>query len=264
MKTAKLLDVVRWKVVCAYDGSTFAGWQSQPKGPPPAPALPAVQDVIEERLTTILKTPIRIIGSGRTDSGVHARAQVFHFDAAWRHGTLRFMAALRATLPLTIQIISIKKVSKKFHARYSPTGKRYIYNIYLGDASPFVRPYAWEVFDPLDINTMKEAAAILVGRNDFRAFSTAEKTVEENTVRLLTRLEVKKRGRSITIIAEGEGFLYKMARSLVGSLVAVGEGKLTPKQIKEILDSKKRVNAVQTAPAHGLFLDKVFYPKELS
>jgi len=261
MKTVKLTGAVRWKVVCAYDGSTFAGWQSQPKGPPPAPALPAVQDVIEERLKIILKTPIRIIGSGRTDSGVHARAQVFHFDAAWRHGTERFMAALRATLPLTIQIVSIKEVTAKFHARYSPIGKRYTYNIHLGDASPFVRPYAWEVFDPLDIKAMKVAAAILVGRNDFRAFSTAEKTVEENTLRHLTRLEIKKRGKNVTIIAEGEGFLYKMARSIVGSLVAVGEGKLTPKQIKEILESKKRVNAIQTAPAQGLFLDEVFYPK---
>ena len=261
MKSEKPNPVVRWKVICAYDGSTFAGWQSQPKGPPPAPALSAIQDILEDRLTLILKTPIRIIASGRTDAGVHARAQVFHFDAAWRHGTVKFKAALRATLPLTIQIVSIKKVSQKFHARYSPIGKRYIYNIYLGDASPFVRPYAWEVFDPLNLDVMKQAASLLVGRHDFRAFSTSENKEDENTVRHLTRLEIKKRGKRLAIILEGEGFLHKMARSIVGSLVAVGEGKVTPNQLRQILDGKVRVNAVQTAPPQGLFLEEVFYPK---
>lgn len=244
--------VGRWKCVCAYDGGSFPGWQSQHGGK-------AIQDVIEARLEKIFGQPTRIHGSGRTDSGVHALGQVFHFDAAWSHGSAKLLAALKVGLPPTIQIKSARLVAADFHARFQATGKRYEYRITLGDADPFTRPYVWPVFKPLDFKAMTAAAAVLKGKHDFRAFTALNGTEREDTVRDLRRLEVRRRGRQLKITAEADGFLYKMVRTLAGVLVAVGEGKLTPAQVKEVLISQRRVAAVQTAPPQGLFLVKVFY-----
>jgi tRNA pseudouridine38-40 synthase len=244
--------VRRWKCTCAYDGTAFAGWQSQKGGA-------AVQDVIEARLAAIFKVAVRIHGSGRTDAGVHAQGQVFHFDADWRHGAPKLLAALRSGLPATIQIKTAKPVSADFHARFKATGKRYVYHLYLGDADPFTRPYVWSVFRPLDFAAMAAAAAVLRGRHDFRAFSALNGTERETTVRELRRLDIIRRGRRVRIVAEADGFLYKMVRSLVGTLVAVGEGKLTPAQVRALLSAPQRTPAVQTAPPQGLFLVRVFY-----
>jgi tRNA pseudouridine38-40 synthase len=244
--------VRRWKCTCAYDGTAFAGWQSQKGGA-------AVQDVIEARLAAIFKVAVRIHGSGRTDAGVHAQGQVFHFDADWRHGAPKLLAALRSGLPATIQIKTAKPVSVDFHARFKATGKRYVYHLYLGDADPFTRPYVWSVFRPLDFAAMAAAAAVLRGRHDFRAFSALNGTERETTVRDLRRLDIIRRGRRVRIVAEADGFLYKMVRSLVGTLVAVGEGKLTPAQVRVLLSAPQRTPAVQTAPPQGLFLVRVFY-----
>jgi tRNA pseudouridine38-40 synthase len=245
-------SIRRWKCVCAYDGTEFAGWQSQAGGR-------AIQDVIEERLGQIFKTPIRIHGSGRTDSGVHALEQVFHFDAEWNHAPEKLLAAFRVGLPRSIQIRSVRVAPPKFHARFDATGKRYIYHLHLGDADPFTRPYCWCVFKPLDVDAMRAAAAVLRGKHDFRAFTALNGPEREDTVRDLRRLEAVRRGRKIRIAAEADGFLYKMVRSLAGTLVAVGEGKLTPAAVREILRSRERTAAVHTAPAQGLFLAKVFY-----
>jgi tRNA pseudouridine38-40 synthase len=242
----------RWKCVCAYDGTSFAGWQSQAHGT-------AIQDVIEARLALIFKKQIRIHGSGRTDSGVHARGQVFHFDADWPHATEKLLAAFRVGLPAAIQIKSIRAAAADFHARFDATGKRYDYHVHLGDADPFTRPYCWTFFKPLDVDAMRSAAAVLRGRHDFRAFTALNGPEREDTVRDLRRLEVVRRGRRIRLTAEADGFLYRMVRSLAGLLVAVGEGKLTVAQVRAILHSRERTAAVQTAPAKGLFLTKVFY-----
>jgi tRNA pseudouridine38-40 synthase len=242
----------RWKCVCAYDGTEFAGWQSQAGGT-------AIQDVIEARLAQIFKTPLRIHGSGRTDAGVHAHGQVFHFDAEWRHSADQLLAAFRGGLPAAIQIKSVRPVPKTFHARFSATGKRYEYHIHLGDADPFTRPYCWVVFKPLDVLAMQAAAASLCGRHDFRAFTALNGPEREDTVRELRRLDVVKRGRRIRITAEADGFLYKMVRSLVGVLVAVGEGRLSPSAVRGLLREGVRTPVVQTAPSRGLFLAKVYY-----
>jgi tRNA pseudouridine38-40 synthase len=242
----------RWKCICAYDGTSFAGWQSQAGGR-------AIQDVIEAQLERIFKTQVRIHGSGRTDSGVHAHGQVFHFDATWRHGTEKLIAALRTRLPSSIQMKSITAAPAAFHARFDATAKRYDYHIHLGDADPFTRPYCWTVFKPLDIVAMKAAAAILCGRHDFRAFTALNGPAREDTIRTLRRLDVTKRGRQVRITAEADGFLYKMVRSLTGTLVAAGEGKLTASDVRAALHGRVRTAAVQTAPAKGLFLTKVFY-----
>lgn len=242
----------RWKCVCAYDGTSFAGWQSQVGGL-------AIQDVIEKRLAEIFQHRIRIHGSGRTDSGVHALAQVFHFDAAWRHGTDKLVTAFRMGLPETIQIKSVRAVAGNFHARFDATSKRYEYHLQLGDADPFCRPHCWSIFKSLDLAAMRVAAEVLRGRHDFHAFTALNGTAREDTVRDLRRLELRGRGRRWRIVAEADGFLYKMMRSLVGAIVAAGEGKLTPAQIRGMLQARERQPAVITAPAQGLFLVRVMY-----
>ncbi|HVW19850.1 MAG TPA: tRNA pseudouridine(38-40) synthase TruA [Opitutaceae bacterium] len=242
----------RWRCLCAYDGTGFAGWQSQSGGG-------AVQDAIEAALAAVFKSPVRIHGSGRTDAGVHARGQVFHFDAAWRHGPLKLAAALRTGLPPQIQLRSVRAARPDFHARFSAKGKLYLYEIRLGDADPFTRPFCWPLFRPLDLAAMEDAAARLRGRHDFRAFSARRGPGEEQTVRDLRRLELSRRGRRLRIAAEADGFLYKMVRSLVGALVAVGEGRIAPAQITEMLQGRGRTPRLEVAPAQGLFLERVFY-----
>ncbi len=246
------MSTTRWKCVCAYDGGPFAGWQSQARAN-------AVQDIIEARLAEIFGKPLRIHGSGRTDAGVHALGQVFHFDAEWRHAPEKLLAAFRTGLPATIQVKSVRRVAADFHARFDATGKRYEYRIHQGDADPFVRPYVWIVYRTLDVGAMQAAAALLVGRNDFRAFTALNGPEREDTIRHLRQLSVIRRGRLIRITAEGDGFMYKMMRSIVGVLESVGEGKLTPSRVAEILASRGRTALVLTAPPHGLFLTKVFY-----
>jgi tRNA pseudouridine38-40 synthase len=242
----------RWKCLCAYDGTAFAGWQSQAGGG-------AIQDVIESRLAQVLGASTRIHGSGRTDAGVHARGQVFHFDADWRHGPAKLIAALRIGLPPAIQVRSVRAVGPEFHARFAATGKIYTYDLHLGDADPFTRPYAWPIFRPLDLGAMTTAAARLRGRHDFKAFSAGHGQREEDTVRDLRRFELARRGRRVRLTAEADGFLYKMVRSLVGAVVAVGEGRLTVAQVEEMLRGRTRVPRVETAPPQGLFLQRVFY-----
>lgn len=242
----------RWKCTCAYDGTTFAGWQSQAGGR-------AVQDVIEARLQEVLGTAVRIHGSGRTDAGVHAKGQVFHFDAAWRHGPAKLLAAFRAGLPPQIQVSDVRLAAPDFHARFSAKGKRYVYHIHCGDPDPFTRPFCWAVHRPLDLASMRAAATVLRGRHDFRAFTAVNGPEREDTVRELRRLDVTRRGREIRITGEAAGFLYKMMRSLAGVLVHVGEGRLAPADVKAILAARARTAAVPTAPAAGLFLMKVFY-----
>jgi tRNA pseudouridine38-40 synthase len=245
--------VQRWKCVCAYDGTRFAGWQSQHGGG-------AIQDVIEARLAQMFGGPVRIHSSGRTDAGVHAQGQVFHFDAAWKHGPEKLRAALRTGLPSAIQIKSLRVVAPEFHARFSATGKVYAYNIFLGDADPFTRPFAWAIGKPLDVEAMKAATKALRGKHDFRAFSALNGPPKDDTVRDLSRFELVRRGPRVRITAEADGFMYKMVRSLVGGLVSVGEGKLSPAQLGQILQSRQRTSLVQTAPPQGLFLVKVLYP----
>jgi tRNA pseudouridine38-40 synthase len=245
----------RWKCTCAYDGAGFSGWQSQPKGD-------SVQDAVERRLAEVLGVATRTHASGRTDSGVHAIGQVFHFDAKWAHGPEKLAAALRHKLPSSIQIVSVRQAPATFHARFDAKSKVYEYRLHLGDADPFTRPYAWTLLRPVNLAAMRKAAALLEGRHDFRAYSAyngAEPGEKSGTVRNLRRLRVVARGRNIRVVAEADGFLYKMVRSLVGALVAVGEGKLTLEEIASHLKSGIRTPAVHTAPPQGLLLCRVRY-----
>lgn len=244
----------RWRALCAYDGTSFAGWQSQPNGN-------GVQDHIEARLAAVFKTPIRIHGSGRTDAGVHARGQVFHFDAEWRHEPDKLRKALKVGLPPGVQIKSICQAAPDFHARLSATGKRYCYHLYQGDADPFRRPFVWCLERPqrLDTAAMVAAAAVLRGRHDFSAYAADNGGELESPVRELRRLDLAASGRSVKLTFEANGFLYKMVRSLTGALVAVGEGRLSVADVQRLLDAQVRTAEVETCPPQGLFLEKVFY-----
>lgn len=244
----------RWRATCAYDGTDFDGWQSQPSGN-------AIQDVIEARLSTIFKRTVRIHGSGRTDAGVHAKGQVFHFDAPWPHEPTKLLAAMRVGLPPTILVERIERVSPDFHARFSATGKRYVYRIVQTVASPFVTRFVLgrSGSQRLDTAAMRAAAMVLRGRHDFRAFAAENGADLEDPVRDLQRLEVEEEGDHVALVFEANGFLYKMARSLTGALIAVGEGRLSPEDVRHILESNRRTETVETAPARGLCLEEVFY-----
>jgi len=245
---------MRWRGLCAYDGTGFNGWQSQPGGN-------TVQDFIEARLGAIFQRPVRVHGSGRTDAGVHARAQVFHFDGDWTHGADKLERAFRSGLPGGIQVYRIRRAPNEFHARFSATGKRYRYQFYEGWARPWDARYCWELGRRrVDVEAMNAAAAALLGSHDFTAFSaTRGDGSEDNPVKDMRVLEIRRRGRKLTLTTEASGYLYKMVRSLAGTMVDVGLGKLTPEEVGEILRSRIRTNRVASAPARGLWLEQVFY-----
>jgi len=245
--------VITRATIGVHDGGAFAGWQSQAGGK-------AIQDVIEKRLAEIFKKPIRIHGSGRTDSGVHARAQVFHFDAEWRHGMEKLLAAFRTGLPATIQIKSVRPAAADFHARFDAAGKQYRYFVWNHPAmNPLLRHQAWQVPRKLDLQAMRAAARLFVGKHDFKSLAATRNYETDSTVRTLRRCELKSNGSLLTFIIEGDGFLYKMCRGIVGTLVQVGQGKIAGDEIHHILASKDRRAAGMTAPACGLVLWKVFY-----
>jgi tRNA pseudouridine38-40 synthase len=243
---------IRWKCVCAYDGSGFTGWQSQPGGN-------AVQDVIERRLHAIFRQDLRVHGSGRTDSGVHALGQVFHFDAPWRHGAGKLLVALQNGLPRAIQVKRVRPISGEFHARFSAKGKVYRYDLFLGQADPFTAPFCWSVDRELEWVAIATAIKVLRGRHNFWAFSAENGSKRSSTIRDLRRLDCVRRGRHVRLTFEADGFLFKMVRSLTGALVNVGLGKLSAHDIAALLKSGRRIPEVQTAPPQGLFLVRVIY-----
>lgn len=245
---------MRWKCTVAYDGSDFEGWQAQVSGN-------TVQQHIERRLAYLIGRPVRIHGSGRTDSGVHATGQVFHFDGEWAHGPEILLKALRSGFPDSIQVYAAERVEADFHARFSATGKRYVYRLFEGDAPPFETRYCCSLgYRRVDEGRMNEAGQRLCGKHDFSAFGANRRDdSQENPVKDLRVLEVHREGPRLTLVTEGSGYLYKMVRSLAGCLIDVGTGKLQPEEVTEILQSRRRTARVVTAPAQGLTLERVDY-----
>lgn len=246
----------RWMGVCMYDGTSFYGFQSQKGGN-------TIQDELEARLKKIFKTCIRVHGSARTDAGVHANGQVFHFDASWAYGENTLLKALGVYRPGALKICSVSKVPMSFHARYTACSKVYIYRVFMGTASPFESRYIWSLNNRynLDLLKMQEAAKILIGKHDFSAFGAKsdDPKQKENPVKNLMSLDVVQKGLYLNFYTQASGYLYKMVRSLVGVLIEVGLGRLEIAEVKAILDSRCRTSRVVTAPPHGLFLEKVFY-----
>ena len=243
----------RWKCICAYDGTAYYGWQSQVEGN-------TVQDILETKLKSVFKTAIRIHGAGRTDSGVHANGQVFHFDAVWKHGVEKLALAINSGLPEDIQVLDVASVDDKFHSRFLAKKKRYVYHFHSGKAIPRDIRYYWSINKKLDIKKMQKAANHLVGKHDFTSFAASRGDgSKEDPVKTIYKISIMGKSEKIQLMTEGSGYLYKMVRSMVGVLVEVGLGRINPSEVKLILKEKKRTKKVPTAPARGLFLDKVFY-----
>lgn len=244
----------RYRCVVAYDGTDFHGWQSQACGL-------AIQDFLERRLEQITREKIRIHGSGRTDSGVHARAQCFHFDSRWNYPAETLLRALHCGLPAGITVLKASRARNGFHARFSVKGKRYCYRIFEGFPSPFDARFCWGIGErTLDVPAMARAGTLLLGEHDFSAFGANHASAErENPVKELRRLDVVRRGRRICITTEASGYLYKMVRRLVGGLYEVGIGKMTPEELLAYREARICDARVPTAPARGLCMERVFY-----
>ena len=246
----------RWRCVCAYDGTDYAGWQKQPNGL-------AVQDKIEHALEEIFGQSIRTVGAGRTDAGVHALGQVFHFDAPWPHKEESMLQAMRSKFPFGISPRELSEVEPDFHALHSANGKRYRYRVCRGWAIPqedrFVNSLRGSA---VQSGPMRIGAEAFLGVHDFAGFSANRRDGEvESTVREVTRVDILESAGNLEFVVEGGGFLYKMVRSMVGALLDVGSGKMEPDEIKSTLKSGKRTERVVSAPAKGLCLEAVFYSK---
>lgn len=249
-------DTVRLRLEVAYDGTNYAGWQVQRIGL-------GVQQKVEEAFQKLFPSVKRIHGSSRTDTGVHALGMVVHVDIPMAEFTMtarRLPLALNAHLPPDIRIMKAAKAPADFHARFNATGKQYRYFIWNHHAmNPLLEKRAWHVKRKLNFAAMKQAAVLIPGKRDFKSFAANREYEMETTVRTLTRCDLKRSGSLITLIIEGDGFLYKMCRGIAGTLVQIGEGRYQPDEIERILAGKNRSLAGMTAPACGLVLWKVFY-----
>jgi tRNA pseudouridine38-40 synthase len=247
---------VKLKLTIAYDGAAYAGWQAQKTGL-------GVQQRVEEAVAKIFPNAGRLRSSSRTDTGVHALGMVADVEIPgheFNMAVAKAALAINAHLPRDIRIMAVSRCRADFDARFNAKGKQYRYFVWTGPAmNPLLRHVAWHVSLPLDLAAMRGAAKIFPGRHDFKSLAGTRNYEMSSTVRTLTRCDLRCNGRLLTFVIEGDGFLYKMCRGIVGTLVQVGQGKIAPDAIKQILDQKDRRAAGMTAPAHGLVLWKVYY-----
>jgi tRNA pseudouridine38-40 synthase len=241
------------KLILSYDGTRFVGWQVQPNGR-------SVQSEVEKALETLHKAPRRVTAAGRTDAGVHARAQVVSFPEARPLPLSAYVKGMNALLPEDVAVRSASIEPDGFDARRSARGKRYRYVIENAPSrEPLGRLQAWQLFGSLDVAAMREAARHLVGRHDFAAFQAAD-CASDHAVREVRRLDVlgEANGR-IEIAVEATAFVKHMVRNIVGTLVEVGQGRREPGSIPDLVRRGDRREAGRTAPPQGLFLEEVFY-----
>jgi len=243
----------RWlKLTVAYDGTAYAGWQIQP-------SVPTVQAAVEAAWHEITRETIRVTAAGRTDAGVHALGQVVGLATESTRSTADLQRGLNAVLPEDVAIVSVDEAPANFHATYDAKQKTYRYQIHNGRTSDvFNRKFVWHYPRPLNAELMQQAALALVGKHDFAAFESAG-SERPDTERTLFAVGVERNADRITIEVTGDGFLYNMVRSIVGTLVEVGKGSRERAWVAEVLASCDRRRAGQTAPALGLFLVSVEY-----
>jgi len=241
------------KLVIEYDGTNYQGWQVQPKGP-------TIQGVIEEKLSLITGEEVNLIGSGRTDAGVHALGQVASFKTQSQMDGRSIQRALNSLLPTDIVIKKVEEVEEDFHARKQSKSKIYEYRILNRPIrSAFHRGYAWHIPQKLNLKEMEKAAQSLIGEHDFSSFRSVG-TPMRTSIRRVIRVEWKReRDGLVRFEIEANGFLKQMVRAIVGTLIEVGKGKICSEEFRRILESRDRKTAGPTAPAHGLFLKEVKY-----
>ncbi len=242
-----------YKIILAYDGSRYNGWQKQGN----------TENTIQERLERVLGEicggEIEVHGSGRTDAGTHAKGQVISFHADWKKTTEELLDVFNARLPEDIAGLSIAEMPPRFHSRLSAKAKHYVYTIWKSKRPPvFWRKYVFWCSEGLDIEAMKQAAQAFIGAHDFRSFC-ANKRMKKSTVREIYAIDFEETEDRLTLHFYGNGFLYQMVRILTGTLIEVGEGKRQVGDMEEILRAENREAAGFTAPSRGLCLQEVFY-----
>ena len=235
-----------------YDGTAYHGWQVQPNGV-------TVQEALQNAVEAVCGIRLGVTGCSRTDTGVHARRFYCTIDEPIKPPAESMVRALNAHLPEDVAVLACRRVPEGFHPRYSAEGKRYCYYIWNGAArSPFYKNHALHLRLPLDERQMNETAQLFLGTHDFSAFCAAGSSVEDKR-RTVRRSEVTRQGDMVVFTVEADGFLYNMVRIFVGTLLDVHAGRLDRETVKQALETGKRECAGATAPAHGLFLDEVFY-----
>lgn len=244
--------MARYRATLSYDGTAYLGYQRQKDD------QPTVQGEVEKVVSALAQRPVTVYGAGRTDSGVHATGQVIAFDIDWRHETEALQNAINAYLPADIKVREVNSVKPEFHPRFDARRRSYIY--YVSNQAiidPTKRLYSWHVRKPLDLAQMNEAAAVLIGSHDFATFGTPPQG--NVTVRQMFVAEWNPAGDYLTFQISANAFLYRMVRSIVGSLVAVGEHRWSVDHFVAAFEAADRTKAGTTAPAQGLFLVAVDY-----
>jgi tRNA pseudouridine38-40 synthase len=250
------VDTVKIRLLVAYDGTNYAGWQVQKIGL-------GVQEKLEEALKRFFTSGPRVHSSSRTDTGVHALGMVAHVEvprSEFKMTPGKLVLALNAYLPEDVRVMTASRARPHFHARFDASGKEYRYFVWNHVAmNPLLRSRAWHVPQKVDVKAMRAAAPLLLGRHDFKSFAANRNYEMETTVRTLARCDVRRQGSLITFVIEGDGFLYKMCRGIVGTLIQIGRGKFAVSDLKRMLEARDRREAGMTAPALGLVLWRVFY-----
>ncbi len=245
---------MRYFIEIAYNGKNYFGWQRQPE-------QMSVQEVLEERLSTLLREEIKLTGAGRTDTGVHAKQLFAHFDSDKIENFDDFIFRMNSFLPKDISLKNIFKVKQDAHARFDAVEREYEYLISL-EKDPFSQDFAFQINNKPDVDLMNQAAEMLLCHKDFQCFSRSKTDVKTYNCTIVKAHWEAKNNRLIFTIA-ADRFLRNMVRAIVGTLLDVGYGKTTLKDFKAILKSKSREEAGASAPAHGLYLTKVVYPNNI-
>ena len=242
------------KLTIQYDGTRYDGWQRQGN------TDNTLQGRLEGVLSRMVGKPVEIQGAGRTDAGVHARGQVASVHLPEGYTPQEIQNYLNRYLPEDVAVVEVVEVGERFHARLSATGKEYRYHIRMGTVPDvFARKYQYRVEEPLDLAAMERAAGYLTGKHDFRSFC-GNRRFKKSTVREVFHIGVEVCGSDLTLVYQGDGFLYNMVRILTGTLLEVGLGQRTPESMVDILEARERTAAGKTAPAQGLVLQEVYYP----
>jgi tRNA pseudouridine38-40 synthase len=244
-----------YKLTLAYDGTAYGGWQVQPNAP-------SIQKTVQDQLERYFSRKVDLTGAGRTDAGVHALGQTAHIILDEPLDPFRFRHALNSLLPPDIRLKEVELKPDDFHARYSATGKIYSYHLALrGQENPLRRHFQWQIpYRDFSLDAFQEGAKRLLGTHDFKGFASEnhQGVAARDSIRTLKRIDITSQDE-IVVVFEADGFLYKMVRNLMGTLVDIGRGYFPPERIDTILQSQDRRLAGQAAPAHGLCLDAVIY-----
>jgi tRNA pseudouridine38-40 synthase len=247
-------DPIRYFFEIAYNGENYNGWQSQHNAV-------GVQTIVEDALSKLLRETVKIVGSGRTDTGVHCEQQFFHADIRTRFETDDLLLKLNSFLPKDIVIATIRKVKAAASARYDAVERTYRYQI-TRKKNPFMNGLAWHFFKPVDVDAMNKAAAVLIGEHDFECFSKV-KTDVNHFLCDLKKASWKEEGDMLIFTITANRFLRGMVRAIVGTLLDIGTGKNSVKDLQRILQSRDRKKAGANVPAFGLYLTKVKYPADV-